>query len=152
MNQKCIGEFIAKNRKEKGITQEQLGNKLGVTNKTVSRWENGNYMPDISTIPNLCKELEIDVNEFLSAKRIGLENYRSYAEENLIISLAEINKVRKKVKLANIMGNLAIGLMISLTFSPEGMRKTIVLIVAILMISLSFIINNENLKKFFKKI
>ena len=47
MNQIKIGKFIAALRKEKGMTQEQLGEKLGVTNKTVSRWENGNYMPDV---------------------------------------------------------------------------------------------------------
>ncbi|NLY82133.1 MAG: helix-turn-helix transcriptional regulator [Clostridiales bacterium] len=148
MDQKSIGEFIAKIRREKELTQEQLGSKLGVTNKTVSRWENGNYMPDISTMPDLCKELEIDVNELLSGKRIGLENYHKYAEENLMVSLAESDKIRKKVKFANIMGSLAMGLLVSLTFSPEGMRKTIVLIVAIVLLSSSFIINNDSLKKF----
>ena len=64
MNQKQIGIFISELRKEKNLTQLELGELLGVTNKTVSRWENGNYMPDISIIPLLCQTLEITINEF----------------------------------------------------------------------------------------
>ena len=50
MDQIKVGKFIAQLRKEKGITQEELGRRIGVTNKTVSRWENGNYMPDIEML------------------------------------------------------------------------------------------------------
>lgn len=50
MDTKKIGKFISENRKRKGLTQEQLGNILGVSNKTISRWENGNYMPDLSLL------------------------------------------------------------------------------------------------------
>ena len=64
MNQKQIGIFISELRKEKNLTQLELGELLGVTNKTVSRWENGNYMPDISIIPLLFQTLEITINEF----------------------------------------------------------------------------------------
>ena len=63
MDTKKIGAFIAQNRKEKGFTQEQLGEKLGVSNKTVSRWENGNYMPDLSLLEPLSQELGITLNE-----------------------------------------------------------------------------------------
>lgn len=55
MNTKKIGAFIAMNRKKKGYTQEQLAEKLGVTNKTISRWENGHYMPDLSLLEPLSK-------------------------------------------------------------------------------------------------
>lgn len=68
MNQKQIGIFISELRKEKNLTQLELGELLGVTNKTVSRWENGNYMPDISIIPLLCQTLEITINEFFQLK------------------------------------------------------------------------------------
>ena len=57
MDQIKIGKFIAALRKEKCLTQEQLGEKLGVTNKTISRWENGNYMPDVEMLSLLSKEL-----------------------------------------------------------------------------------------------
>ena len=57
MNQQKIGKFIANCRKEKELTQQQLADKLNVTSKTISRWENGNYMPDLSLIQQLSKEL-----------------------------------------------------------------------------------------------
>ena len=69
MNTKKIGAFIAMNRKKKGYTQEQLAEKLGVTNKTISRWENGHYMPDLSLLEPLSKELDITLNELLAEKK-----------------------------------------------------------------------------------
>lgn len=71
MDQKRIGQFIAQLRQEKGLTQAQLGQRLGVTNKTVSRWENGNYMPDVSLLTPLARELGAGVNELLAGQRIG---------------------------------------------------------------------------------
>ena len=73
MDSKKIGAFIAANRKKKGLTQEQLGEKLGVSNKTISRWENGNYMPDLSLLEPLSKELEISLNELLAGEEIEKE-------------------------------------------------------------------------------
>ena len=61
-----IGKFIATLRKYKGLTQEQLGEKLGVTNKTISRWENGNYMPDVEMLSLLSKEFGVSINELIS--------------------------------------------------------------------------------------
>lgn len=68
MNQKQIGRFIAQKRKEKNLTQMQLAEVLGVSNKTVSKWENGNCMPDYSIIKPLCKELEITVSELMDGE------------------------------------------------------------------------------------
>lgn len=68
-----IGRFIAKKRKELGLTQQQLAEKLGVTNKTISRWENGNYMPDLSIIEPLSEILEISLNEFFAGEEIKVE-------------------------------------------------------------------------------
>lgn len=64
MNQEKIGKFIAERRKEKNMTQEQLAEKMGVTDKTISRWENGKTMPDYSLLKDLCDELDTNVNEF----------------------------------------------------------------------------------------
>ena len=61
MDTKRIGKFISENRKRKGLTQEQLGELLGVTNKTISRWENGNYMPDLSLLVPLSETLDISL-------------------------------------------------------------------------------------------
>lgn len=87
MDTKKIGAFIALNRKEKGLTQEQLGEKLGVSNKTVSRWENGNYMPDLSMLEPLGKELDITLNELLAGERIEKEEEQEYAERNLVSTI-----------------------------------------------------------------
>lgn len=83
MDNKKIGAFIAMNRKKKGLTQEQLGERLGVSNKTISRWENGNYMPDISLLQSLSKELDISLNELLSGEKIEEEKVMEYSEMNL---------------------------------------------------------------------
>mgnify|MGYP006354047961 FL=1 len=76
MNQKQIGRFIAQKRKEKNLTQMQLAEILGVSNKTVSKWENGNCMPDYSIIKPLCKELEITVSELMDGEE------KDYIREN----------------------------------------------------------------------
>lgn len=66
MDQIKIGNFIASKRKEKNLTQEQLAEKIGVSNKTISKWECGRCMPDYSLIENLCKELNISVSELIN--------------------------------------------------------------------------------------
>lgn len=95
MDSKKIGAFIAANRKKKGLTQEQLGEKLGVSNKTISRWENGNYMPDLSLLEPLSKELEISLNELLAGEEIEKEKVIKYSEQNL---LSTIDYTDKKIK------------------------------------------------------
>lgn len=84
MDVKKIGEFIAYNRKNRGITQEQLGEKLGVSNKTISRWENGNYMPDLSLLKPLSEELGVTLNELLSGEKIKKENIIETSEKSLV--------------------------------------------------------------------
>lgn len=78
-----IGKFIAKLRKEQGLTQEQLGEKIGVTNKTVSRWETGVYLPPADAMLALGKLFNVSVNEILSGKRLTDSEYKEAAEENL---------------------------------------------------------------------
>ena len=89
MNQIIIGKFIAELRHEQNMTQEALGEKIGVTNKTVSRWENGNYMPDIETLQMLSKEFEVSINELLSGRRLDRSSYIQKAEENIVEMLKE---------------------------------------------------------------
>lgn len=95
MDTKKIGAFIALNRKKKGYTQEQLAEKLGVTNKTISRWENGHYMPDLSLLEPLSKELDITLNELLAGEEIVKEETLEYSEQNLIQT---IDYTDKKIK------------------------------------------------------
>lgn len=77
------GKFIADLRKEKGLTQEQLGDKIGVTNKTVSRWETGVYLPPADVMLALGELFNVSVNEILSGKRLTDAEYKEAAEENL---------------------------------------------------------------------
>lgn len=87
MDQIKTGKFIATLRKEKELTQEQLGEKLGVTNKTISRWENGNYMPDIEMLSLLSKEFDVSINELISGERLLIDNFKKAADNNLVTAL-----------------------------------------------------------------
>lgn len=79
-----IGKFIAELRKEQKLTQEQLGEKIGVTNKTVSRWETGTYLPPADALLCISRLFDVSINEILSGKRLSAKEYREAAEENLI--------------------------------------------------------------------
>ena len=83
-----IGNFLAELRKEQGLTQEALGEKIGVTNKTVSRWENGNYLPPVEMLQELSKLYSVSINELLCGEHIAQENYQEKAEETLSSILA----------------------------------------------------------------
>ena len=78
-----IGKFLAELRREKGLTQEQLAEKLGTSNKTISRWENGNYMPPIEMLCELSAFYGVSINEILSGKRLDKREEKQAAEENL---------------------------------------------------------------------
>ena len=82
-----IGKFIAELRKEQKLTQEQFGEKIGVTNKTVSRWETGNYLPPADALLVMSQLFDVSVNEILSGKRLSAEEYKEAAEENLTHTL-----------------------------------------------------------------
>ena len=78
-----IGKFIAELRKEHGFTQEQLGDKIGVTNKTISRWETGMYLPPADALLMISELFDVSINEILCGKRLSKEEYEEAAEENL---------------------------------------------------------------------
>ncbi len=87
MDQQKIGHFIASCRKEKKLTQAQLAEKLGVTNRTISKWENGRGLPDLSLFSPLSQELGITINELLSGEKLNRQNYPSKLEENMVRTL-----------------------------------------------------------------
>lgn len=87
MDQIRTGKFIAALRREKGLTQEQLGEKLCVTNKTISRWENGNYMPNVEMLSLLSKEFGVSINELISGDRLLAEDFKKAADSNLVTAL-----------------------------------------------------------------
>ncbi|MBR1925967.1 MAG: helix-turn-helix domain-containing protein [Clostridia bacterium] len=79
-----IGQFLKEQRKAKNLTQQELADKIGVSQKTVSKWECGNGLPDATLMIPLCDELEISVNELLSGKKLSEEDYKSNAEQNFM--------------------------------------------------------------------
>ena len=97
MNQEKIGMFVAKCRKEKGLTQSVLGEKLGVSSKAVSKWENGKSMPDISIMKDLCDTLGITLNELFAGEKIKEKDVQKKSENNLL-NLLKINNITKNKK------------------------------------------------------
>ena len=89
MDMTRIGAFLAELRKENDLTQEELGESLGVSNKTVSRWETGTYLPPVEMLQRLSERYSVSINEILSGERLTEETYRERAEENIKSALSE---------------------------------------------------------------
>ena len=101
MNQDKIGKFIAKKRKEKNLTQIQFAEKLGVSDRSVSNWENGKNMPDMSLFPIISKELNITINDLMSGEIVEKKEYQQKFEENIIYTIDK--KVKKENRLLKII-------------------------------------------------
>ena len=142
MDQLKIGKFIAECRKQKGLTQMQLSEKLGITDKAISKWERGISMPDASIMLEVCDILGISVNELLSGEKINMENNDQKNEQLLLEMAKELEKKNKTIWNAmwaimtvSIIGLLG-GLAIIAFFMPEGPW----MIVAILTLCVVFLI------------
>ena len=108
MDQIKIGKFIAEERKKKGCTQRELADKLGISDKTISKWERGNGFPEISLLLPLCNELDITVNELLSGERLLEVDYKKKAEENMVNLVKEAQESTKKIILSAMVAILVI--------------------------------------------
>ena len=95
MDQIKIGKFIAECRKKNNLTQMQLAEKLNITDRAISKWENGKAMPDSSIMLDLCNELKISVNELLSGEMIDMKEYDKKSEE-LLLELAKQDELKNK--------------------------------------------------------
>ena len=108
MDQIKIGKFIAKCRKEIGLTQAELAEKLNITDRAVSKWETGKSMPDSSIMLELCEILKINVNELLSGEVIEMKNYNDKAEKTIIALQKEKESAdRNMLKLESVIGYMA---------------------------------------------
>ena len=96
MNQTAIGSYIAKKRREKNLTQEQLAEKLGVSNKTISKWENGKCMPDYSIIEQLCKELSVTLSELMDGEDAAEDSVRVYDDEQILDLLRRTQELERQ--------------------------------------------------------
>ena len=89
MDQITTGKFIAERRKARGLTQRELADILNISDKTVSKWERGGGLPEVSLMLPLCKELGISVNELLSGKKLSATEYKQNAEDNILSLIQE---------------------------------------------------------------
>lgn len=97
MDQIKIGRFIAAKRKEQKLTQVQLAEKLGITDRAVSKWETGKSLPDASIMLQLCGYLRITVNDLLSGEVVSMENYNERTEKNLIEVIRQKEEADKRL-------------------------------------------------------
>ncbi len=143
MDQLNIGKFIAKCRKEKKITQSELAEQLGVTDRSVSNWENGKNMPDLSLFKPLCEILGITINELLSGKKLREDEYQNKFEENMVntivYSTKKINKYSQFISLILVIFGLFISISAIMIFPSESSWGSIysVLGIIIFMVGIS---------------
>ena len=113
MNQEKIGKFISVSRKNKNLTQEQLAERLGVSINAVSKWERGLNLPDVSLMKELCKILDITLNELFEGKKLTNNEMFDKAENNIISLMMTL----KQLKIVNMLIQVLINLGIILTIS-----------------------------------
>ena len=131
MDQLKIGKFIAECRKQKNLTQMHLAEKLGITDKAISKWERGIAMPDSSIMLELCGILGISVNELLSGEKNGMENINQRNEQLLLEMAKELEKKNKTIwssmwaiMIVSITALFA-GMLIAVFLIPEGIWQLI---------------------------
>ncbi len=124
MDQEKIGKFIATMRKEKNLTQEELAEILGVSNKSISRWENGKNMPDLSLFKPLCDELDITLNDLMSGDKVNKKEYQEKFEENIVntidYSTKKMTKYSQVISLILIIFGLFISISAIMIFPSES--------------------------------
>ncbi len=134
MNQVKIGKFIAECRKKVNLTQMQLAEKLGITDKAVSKWERGVAMPDYSIILELCDILGISVNELLSGEKINMENSTQKNEQLLLDMAKELEQKNKTIWTSMwaimivSMTALFAGIFIAAFLIPEGVWQLVTIL------------------------
>lgn len=103
MDQVKIGRFIKAERKEKNLTQREVAQRLGISEKTVSKWETGNGLPEVSLMKPLCDLLGISLNELFSGTRLDEKQYYIKAEENIMSFVKEKAEAQKKIILSAVV-------------------------------------------------
>lgn len=121
MEQDKIGKFIASERKQSGMTQVEFAEKLGVTNKAVSKWETGRCLPDAVLFSDICLLLNCSINEFFAGEKIPAEQIEKKTEENLISMAVECQRQGKKTDVMGYITILLAIVCISINISVGGM-------------------------------
>ena len=133
MDQIRIGKFIAESRKSRNLTQRQLADALSISDKTISKWECGKGLPEISIMLPLCEALDITVNDLLSGEKVSSTDYQEKAEGNMINLMKENEENKKRMALSIITGAImiiavcALIVIVSLIDLPTPVRMILVL-------------------------
>ena len=134
MDQIKIGKFIAECRKKNNLTQMQLAEKLNITDRAISKWENGKGMPDSSIMIDLCNELKINVNDLLCGEMINMEN-KNEKQEQLLVDMAKEAEEKNKIIWTSMwvimwvsMIALFAGIFISALLIPEGVLQLVTIL------------------------
>lgn len=151
MNQVKIGKFIASKRKEQGLTQLQLAEKLCITDRAVSKWETGKSLPDASLMPELCKLLKITINDLLCGEVVPVENYNEKVEKALLEMVKKEEMQNKKLMMyENVIGfgstiSFLIQVLVAVFFVKNTTAQIILFILAFafLIIGVSFALKIE---------
>ena len=145
MDTKKIGIFLKELRNKKGMTQEQLGEMVGVSNKTISLWETGNYMPPVDCLNMLSDIYNISINEILAGERASGDAFTKIAEQNITVSLKELEKDCRtfEKKMMCILAVTTLLTIIILILLPMKTIKDV--IVMILVVAVAFIANALNI-------
>ncbi len=139
MDQRRIGKFISQIRKEKGLTQRELADKLFISDKTISKWECGNGLPEISLMLPLCEILGITVNELLTGKCLTPSEYQQNAEENIMKLIEEKNEAKFRLILEviviflTLVSSITIIMISGMAQLEDWMRAVLVVVALVIM-------------------
>ncbi len=136
MDQIKIGKFIAETRKSKNITQKQLAEKLSISDKTVSKWECGKGLPDVSLMLALCEELQITVNDLLTGERVSEIDYQNKAEENMMNLMKENQENKKRMILSVICAVITIIAVCSLVVIASYIEMPVIARIAVIVFAI----------------
>ena len=146
MDQTKIGKFIASCRKEQGMTQAVLAEKLGISDRAISKWETGKSMPDSGIMLELCDLLKINVNELLSGERIMAESYDKRAEETLLAMRQEVEEKNRQmlrmeywISFPAIIAGLIMVFVASYIEMPVWLRIALVVFALVMIFTVAFI-------------
>lgn len=158
MDQIKIGRFIAERRKANNLTQMQLAEMLNITDRAVSKWENGKSMPDSSIMLELCEILKISVNDLLSGEVVTMDNYNRESENNLLEMVRQKQEADKRLLrmelLAGIMASipLLVGAVIGLTVPTEEWKQVVIVLSGMipLLVAIPFLLRVEQVAGFYE--
>ena len=140
MDQQKIGRFIASLRKQKGMTQSELAEKLMLSEKTISKWECGKGLPEVSLMMPLCEILGISVNELLSGEKLSQEQYKPQAESKLIEHIKKSNRDNKQKLIASFIIAISVSIILAMSVFFANIVEELYIKIFLLVFAVAFLV------------